>query len=534
MPPRRRRRRRRGSDDDNDGVAYGVRSTRRRTTHHHRGSSSLDPGQMMEMDSYYDHAHVALQFSMILGRILSLLVGLHIVMERAQTQVTSFVDCLRSHVAILIKLITKINLMLKWVLSWGEMSLLYANDLTYYVRLRRSRYPPKKNRHLRDIGRDDCYSWFGILPHDLRRLYTAWRVPDTFRHPSNGQKFGGEECFLICMYHMIQGEPYTRMTKDFGGDPRHFSLMHDLMIRHLYYTFYNKISGTSLSQWIPSYLDKCRRLIYDKLHSGAIEETIYDEDGAVLDTQYIIHQFDYATFRPFGFLDDSGVPAANVGGEPTRRFNFIDDIQRVFYSGYFKEHGLKVQLVWLPIGIIGCIFITELRQNDNGVQNISGLNDYLVQLLTGWMVPAWLGSTGWLFPALYCDGIFAVLATILPRFRNPSPALKLLNLRLASLRECIEHVFADHTTRFQLFNVPWRLKLYNHGVKIRHMTLVSFFILNCYYCICGTRSTTFGQLPPTLEEYLPLNEVLYPPPAVDLGETIDFWSVSENSNENNV
>jgi hypothetical protein len=95
--------------------------------------------------------------------------------------------------------------------------------------------------------------------------------------------------------------------------------------------------------------------------------------------------------------------------------------------------------VFLPIGIIGSVFITELWQNDSGVLNMSGLNDYLVGLLLGNLV-------GQLLPCLYCDGIFANLGTILPRYTNPSPENRILNLKLASQRQCIEHVFGDHRT----------------------------------------------------------------------------------------
>ena len=48
-------------------------------------------------------------------------------------------------------------------------------------------------------------------------------------------------------------------------------------------------------------------------------------------------------------------------------------------------------------------------------------------------------------------------------------------------------------------------------------------MLNCYYCLDGTRSGYFGHATPTLEEYLPLDEQLTPPPAVQLGDTIYFW-----------
>ena len=127
------------------------------------------------------------------------------------------------------------------------------------------------------------------------------------------------------------------------------------------------------------------------------------------------------------------MPTARSGESATRRENFAHDIQCAFYSGYLRRHGLKGQVVYLPIGIIGSVFVTKLRQNDNGVQNISGLNNYLLELLSGVFI-------GVLFPCLYCDGIFRVLATILPHFVNPTPELQLINMRLASLRECIEHV----------------------------------------------------------------------------------------------
>jgi hypothetical protein len=49
-----------------------------------------------------------------------------------------------------------------------------------------------------------------------------------------------------------------------------------------------------------------------------------------------------------------------------------------------------------------------------------------------------------------------------------------------------------------------------------------FFILNYHYCLDGTQSHYFGRAPPTLKEYLPLDEELRPPPAVDLGDVWDF------------
>ena len=154
--------------------------------------------------------------------------------------------------------------------------------------------------------------------------------------------------------------------------------------------------------------------------------------------------FDVDSFRIFGFLDDFAMPTAYPGSSATSQHKFERDILRVFYSGYLCCHGLKMQVVYLLIGVIGSVFITELRQNDSGILNMSGLNDYLVGLLSGNLVRQ-------LLSCLYCDGIFVNLATVLPRYTNPSPEERLLNLKLASQRQRIKHVFGDHRNRFKLF-----------------------------------------------------------------------------------
>ena len=132
-----------------------------------------------------------------------------------------------------------------------------------------------------------------------------------------------------------------------------------------------------MNQWIPQGLHICRRLIYDARSSDAIEEVEF-MDGEVVDRWWILHHFDFDSFCIFGFLDDFAMPTARPGSSATRQYDFDSDIQWVFYSGYLRPHGLKAQVIYLPIGIIGLVFITELRQNDSGVLNMSGLNDFLV------------------------------------------------------------------------------------------------------------------------------------------------------------
>ena len=71
----------------------------------------------------------------------------------------------------------------------------------------------------------------------------------------------------------------------FGGDAREMSKVFDLMVGHLYVTFYSKISGTSLGQWIPEHLDRCQWIIYGAISDSAIADTQYFNGEVVNEKQ---------------------------------------------------------------------------------------------------------------------------------------------------------------------------------------------------------------------------------------------------------
>jgi len=161
-----------------------------------------------------------------------------------------------------------------------------------------------------------------------------------------------------------------------------------------------------------------------------------------------------------------------------------------------------------------------MRHNDNGVLNMSNLANVLADLLAPFALPPLF-----LFlPALYADGIFTVLSTILPRYRNPTLIQRRINQRMSGMRQILEHCFADHRAMFGLFSNPSRLRLFFTGVYVRKLLLTSFLILNCRYCLTGVRSSVFNLPPLSLEEYLPLDEALDPAPELDLGgvDTYDY------------
>ena len=168
--------------------------------------------------------------------------------------------------------------------------------------------------------------------------------------------------------------------------------------------------------------------------------------------------------------------------------------------------------------MIGSAYIAALRHNDNGIMNMSGLSDYLHELIGHVRLPG-----HGLCPSLYTDAIYALTPNVTPRMRNTTDDNDIrMNLRMSGLREYEEHVFADYKTLFGLFHQPFRNRLLENGHHFRQMVMVSFFFFFFYYCIHGSHGRNFNLFPITIEQYLPLNEILILATEVDLTDTFDF------------
>jgi hypothetical protein len=116
-------------------------------------------------------------------------------------------------------------------------------------------------------------------------------------------------------------------------------------------------------------------------------------------------------------------------------------------------------------------------------------------------------------PAVYGDGIFPQLGTIVARYNNASGIESVINKKMASVRQSMEHMFGLHKRTFNLFSIPNRFKLLVRGYEVYQLTLVSFFILNCFTCFNET--SHFLVRPPTLQEYIPLSEDIPEAPEVN-------------------
>ena len=124
------------------------------------------------------------------------------------------------------------------------------------------------------------------------------------------------------------------------------------MNEYLYNTFYHKITGDSMRMWLPQ-IDDFRLAIWLKLNEGyRIEERYNPMDMSQNWRTLVLLSIPFDAFRIFGFLDDTGFRTTAPGITSRRVYGFYDDAQRSFYSAYFAGHGLKVQTLTLPNGMI--------------------------------------------------------------------------------------------------------------------------------------------------------------------------------------
>ena len=111
---------------------------------------------------------------------------------------------------------------------------------------------------------------------------------------------------------------------------------------------------------------------------------------------------------------------------------------------------------------------------------MSGLDFYLTSLFMEHNML--IRAAGNKLSAVYGDGVFPQLATIVARFNNASNFESEINKRMSTVRQIIEHMFGLHKRTFNLFTIPSRFKLLVHGHEVYRLVLISFFMLNCFTC----------------------------------------------------
>jgi DDE superfamily endonuclease len=497
-------------------TGMSIRRTRRRTNWLHRASDSICVAHMFHGNMLY---HLACN----LGNWAVFFIYTYMMIHASFDQIRSIDELFQLPWQALdgIRMMANYSYVVM-LLYWHDLV-----DIMFFPNSNRDNAPgvaerfPARNTTIDELSDQQAEDLTGFNKAQLHLLVVAWRLPEILRPPPGQRRtfFPREEALIKFLNWLRHGHTFIHMAAYvFGGDPRIYTFIMRCMVSHLYTTFYHKVSGDSLRMWMP-YLDVFRGAILLHLRNQAQIDVLSNIPGLAAEAAAFLQSLP-ETFRIFGFVDDYGVQTAAPGYSARRHQDFLHDIQRAYYSGYFRFHGLKAQVVFLPNGMVGSVFVASLAHNDRGMVNLSGLNEYLLSLLQGRGLP----PNGILLPALYADGIFTLSETIIPRFtgQNLTDFHRRLNTRMSGSRISIEHCLGFHNNLFKLFRTPELLSLFMNGEHVHNLVLVSFFVLNCYFCLNQSASAMFSVQAPTLDQYIPLSEILVPAPFVEdweLGET---------------
>lgn len=184
------------------------------------------------------------------------------------------------------------------------------------------------------------------------------------------------------------------------------------------------------------------------------------------------------------FIDGSFHPTCRPGAP-----DYHGLLQRAFYSGHHKDHGLNFEFLTFPDGIIGrCFGPVEGRHHDMYLARESGLLDLFttgpLRGFVGYGDKAYIGLEPFVYHPFYG------LITRLERLFNES---------MSSLRVEVEHNIGHVYSRCGFIQHDLRLATENPGVAFQ----AAVFLQNIHTCLLGNQtSIRFMCAPPTIDEYL--------------------------------
>jgi hypothetical protein len=178
------------------------------------------------------------------------------------------------------------------------------------------------------------------------------------------------------------------------------------------------------------------------------------------------------------------------------------DIQRAFYTWYKKGHGINLQSVIAPNGIIIDLFgPCTGRQNDRWMATRSAIYERLRALFA---LAAVMLQTQTRYTCLG-DSIYPVALVVVRQIMGAilNRQATQINRGLAAIRVVVEHGFAivinlwkhvDHKTNTRLFQSP---------IGCATAYRVAVFLTNCRTCVSGSQvASQFGCFAPLLEDYV--------------------------------
>jgi len=278
---------------------------------------------------------------------------------------------------------------------------------------------------------------------------------------SSGHRFTGEEVLLVSLYRLHRPTTLSdacwtsRFNLDYNSVGKCFNLFLKHLCKHWEYLLTDHMEFWK--PFLPSFAEAIRLKCESK--------------GC----------FFPRGFRVFGFIDNTMNATCRPGG-PARDGTFAPRndplIQRAWYNGWKKLHGMKWQTVDLPNGMnFNAWGPISIRHPDVTSLDDSHLNDKLVNLQLGEHMQY----------AVYGDSAYIVVpdSHILARHNShPNTPQQIIENRvLSSCRECIEWDYGNVGTMWALVDYEKVLKM--RMMPVRDMYMAAMIMRNVYVTIYG-------------------------------------------------
>lgn len=256
---------------------------------------------------------------------------------------------------------------------------------------------PSQNVRFNSWDDRTCYSRTNFTKDQLRRIYSCFglaqvanatggyvRVPighNNQRGVACCYRFHPEELFLYLMMRMKTGDDHTQMNEVFGGDIRRWSFAWRWIMLYLDERYKNIIGHQGLLHFVDEF-----PAFYDAINQK-VQRSWVSNYNRRAGTYQVTDGLAFLPFDLFGFIDCSidkiSRPLSGPDGdfEGCGRKEYEEIVQRAFYTGYKKIHGIKVETVLLPNGISPVFGPVSARRFDiTGVLQMSRLNEFLVAI----------------------------------------------------------------------------------------------------------------------------------------------------------
>jgi len=317
-----------------------------------------------------------------------------------------------------------------------------------------------------------------------------------------------EEVFLFTLCRLATGMTQVHIVDTyFGGDKNRWVYAYPWMLRYIDTRYASVIGHQGLTRFVDDF----------PRFNRAIEEYVQrDHQRELVDgTMTIVPGINFMPWDVFGFIDDSidciSTPFSGPRGDysgAARKAEYAD-AQQAFYSGYVKDHGIKVETIIMPNGISTVFGPVSARRADAGVLAMGNLNEFLVELQRGRFIT---GAGDEVFFCAFGDSAYNLgLECIQSYYREFNRGAGLddararCNAAMRSVRITIEKNYGMVSTLFRICCSTEGSKIAKRSPVVLEQLRVCHLLTNCYVCLNGDQAgstNTFNISPPSLEDYL--------------------------------